>query len=68
MLGSEHCLARAERMRMLMLIEADPAAAHRLRGFMQKYRTLAERAKTEARPPSMAPKLAVANSKRPNAA
>ena len=44
MLRSEHCLARAERLRMLMLTAPDPAATVRLRGFVQKYRILAERA------------------------
>ena len=44
---TEYCLARAERLRMLMLTASDPAAAIRLRGFMHKYRTLAERAKTK---------------------
>ena len=29
MLGSEHCLARAERLRMLMLTAPDPASAVR---------------------------------------
>jgi hypothetical protein len=61
MLGSEYCLARAERMRMLMLTSADPATVARLRGFVHKYRILAERAKTEERPPSSAPQLAVSN-------
>ena len=61
MLGSEYCLARAERMRMLMLTASDPTAADRLRGFVHKYRTLAERAKTEERPPSSAPQLVVSN-------
>jgi|HubBroStandDraft_6_1064221.scaffolds.fasta_scaffold1023389_2 hypothetical protein len=52
MLRSEYCLARAERLRMLMLTTSDPAAAVRLRGFVQKYRTMAERAgrKVESRP------------------
>jgi hypothetical protein len=36
MLRSEYCLARAERLRMLMLTASDPAAAVRLRGFVQK--------------------------------
>jgi hypothetical protein len=46
MLSSEHCLARAERLRMLMLTEPDLASAVRLRGFVQKYRQLADRAKS----------------------
>jgi len=58
MLGSEYCLARAERMRMLMLGAADPAAADRLRGFVERYRILADRAKTEEGAPSSAPQLA----------
>jgi hypothetical protein len=45
MLHTEHCLARAERLRMLMLNAPDPATELRLRGFVQKYRELAERAK-----------------------
>ena len=47
MLRSEYCLARAERLRMLMLTASDPASALRLRGFVQKYRDLAERAKKQ---------------------
>jgi hypothetical protein len=52
MLRTEYCLARAERLRMLMLTASDPAAEIRLRGFVQKYRILAERAKitVETRP------------------
>jgi hypothetical protein len=69
MLRTEYCLARAERLRMLMLTASDPAAADRLRGFVRKYRILAERAKgEEERPPSSAPQLAVSNSERLNAA
>jgi hypothetical protein len=68
MLRTEYCLARAERLRMLMLTASDPAAADRLRGFVRKYRILAERAKREERPPSSAPQLAVSNSERLNAA
>ena len=49
MLSSEYCLARAERMRMLMLTASDPASQLRLRGFVQRYRDLAERAKREAK-------------------
>jgi hypothetical protein len=49
MLRSEHCLARAERMRMLMLTESDLASQLRLRNFIQKYRDLAEQAKREAK-------------------
>jgi hypothetical protein len=56
--GSEYWLVCAERMRMLMLTAANPAAADRLRALVQKYRILAERAKTEERPPSSAPQLA----------
>jgi len=51
MLRSEYCLARAERLRMLMLTASDPAAEVRLRGFIQKYRVLAERAKREIESP-----------------
>jgi hypothetical protein len=52
MLRSEHCLGRAERLRMLMLTASDPAAEIRLRGFIQQYRALADRAKgqVETRP------------------
>ena len=49
MLRSEYCLARAERLRMLMLTASDPADQMRLRGFVQRYRDLAERAKREAK-------------------
>jgi hypothetical protein len=52
MLSSEHCLARAERFRMLMLTAPDPASAVRLRGFVQKYRILAEHSKKQGRVPS----------------
>jgi hypothetical protein len=45
MLRTEYCLIRAERLRMLMLTAPDPTAVIRLRGFIQKYRVLAERAK-----------------------
>ena len=51
MLNTEYCLARAERLRMLMLTASDPAAQIRLRGFVQKYRVLADRAKKEVEPP-----------------
>ena len=51
MLSSEHCLARAERLRILMLIASDPAAAIRLRGFVQKYKILAEHAKKKVDSP-----------------
>jgi hypothetical protein len=44
MLRSEHCLARADRLRMFMLTASDPAAAIRLRGFVANYRLLAEQA------------------------
>jgi hypothetical protein len=47
MLRSEHCLARAERLRILMLTASDPASQLRLRGFVERYRDLAERAKRE---------------------
>jgi hypothetical protein len=49
MLRAEHCLVRAEQLRMLMLTESDPASQLRLRSFIQKYRDLAERAKREAK-------------------
>ena len=61
MLRTEYCLARAERMRMLMLTAADPAAEIRLRGFVQKYKILAERAKSQEGLPSSAPQLVVSN-------
>ena len=48
-LRAEHCLARAEQLRMLMITESDPASQLRLRGFIQKYRDLAEQAKREAK-------------------
>jgi hypothetical protein len=51
MLRSEYCLARAERLRMLMLTASDPAVAVRLRGFIQKYRTLAEYARKKVEAP-----------------
>jgi hypothetical protein len=47
MLRSEYCIARAERLRMLMLTASDPASAVRLRGFVEKYRDLAERTKKQ---------------------
>ena len=52
MLRSEYCLARAERLRLLMLTASDPAAEVRLRGFIQKYRALADRpeGKLESQP------------------
>jgi hypothetical protein len=62
MLGSKYCLARAERMRMLMLTAPDSASELRLRGFTQKYRDLAVRAKREERPSPPAPQLVVSNS------
>jgi hypothetical protein len=43
--SSEYYRARAEKLRMLMLMTSDPVAAGRLRGFVQRYRVLAERAK-----------------------
>jgi hypothetical protein len=49
MLRSEYCLVRAEQIRLLMLTASDPADQIRLRGFVQKYRDLAERAKREAK-------------------
>ena len=55
MLRSEYCLARAERLRMLMLTASDPASAVRLRGFVQKYRDLAERAKKQVEFPPLNP-------------
>ena len=53
MLSSEHCLARAERLRMLMLTESDLASAVRLRGFVQKYRILAEHAEKKVESPRL---------------
>jgi hypothetical protein len=52
MLRTEYCLARAERLRMLMLIAPNLAAEVRLRGLVLKYKALAERAKrkVESRP------------------
>jgi hypothetical protein len=38
-------MARAEQLRMLMLTASDPVADVRLRGFIQKYRDLADRAR-----------------------
>jgi hypothetical protein len=43
MLGTKHCPAREERLRMMMLTAPDPAAAARLRDLVQKYRDLADR-------------------------
>jgi hypothetical protein len=59
MLRSEYCLARAERLRMLMLTASDPASARRLRGFVQKYRDLAERAKKQVESPPLSPQFAL---------
>jgi hypothetical protein len=53
MLRSEYCLVRAEQIRLLMLTTSDPADQIRLRGFVQKYRDLAERAKKEVEPPPL---------------
>ena len=50
MLRSEYCLVRAEQIRLLMLTTSDPADQIRLRGFVQKYRALAERGKKEVEP------------------
>ena len=47
MLRSEHCLLRAERLRMTLLTTSDLTTAARLRGLIQKYRSLAVHAKTE---------------------
>jgi hypothetical protein len=47
MLRSEYCLARAERLRILMLTASDAASELRLREFVQKYRDLAERTKKQ---------------------
>jgi hypothetical protein len=55
MLRSEYCLARAERLRMLMLTASDPASAVRLRGFVEKYRDLAERTKKRVESPPLNP-------------
>jgi hypothetical protein len=57
MLSSEHCLARAERLRILMLTASDPAAAIRLRGLVKIYRDLAEHAKKDAETAPAAPPL-----------
>lgn len=51
MLSTEYCLARAERLRMLMFTTSDPAAQIRLRGFVLKYKALADRAKKEVQLP-----------------
>ena len=59
MLRSEYCLARAERLRMLMLTASDPAAAVRLRGFVQKYRILAERAERKVESLPLSGKTAI---------
>ena len=56
MLRSDYCLARAERLRMLMLTAFDPAVAVRLRGLVQKYRTLAEHARKTVRSPLLVKK------------
>jgi hypothetical protein len=51
MLSSEHCRTRAERLRILMLSASDIGAATRLRGFVQKYRILAEHAEKKVESP-----------------
>jgi hypothetical protein len=43
MLGADHCLARAERMRMRLLVGTDPASAVRLRRLIQRYRKMADK-------------------------
>jgi len=48
-----HCQNRAERLRFALLLTPDPAAAARLRSFVENYRVLAARAdKKIASPPS----------------
>jgi hypothetical protein len=42
MLSPDHCLSRAERLRISLLVTADRIAARRLRTFVDKYRTLAD--------------------------
>jgi hypothetical protein len=53
MLSSEHCRTRAERLRILMLSASDITAATRLRGFVQKYRILAEHAEKKVESPRL---------------
>ena len=45
MLSPEHCLVRAERLRIAMLTAPNSIAETRLRGFVHKYKDLAGRAK-----------------------
>jgi hypothetical protein len=49
MLSPEHCLSRAERLRISLLTTRDRTAARRLRTFVEKYRILADRAITTKR-------------------
>ena len=51
MLSTEHCLRRAEQLRLIMLSTPDAAEARRIRGYVVKYRVLAERAKETGSPP-----------------
>jgi hypothetical protein len=56
MLSREHCLRRAERLRISLLITPHRSAARRLRTFVDKYRTLADLAvKNIDSPPSVPP-------------
>jgi hypothetical protein len=54
MLSPEHCLVRAERLRIAMLTAPDSIAETRLRGFVHKYKDLAGRAKLTLIPPLVA--------------
>jgi len=42
MLSREHCLRRAERLRISLLTTSDRSAARRLRAFVANYTTLAD--------------------------
>jgi len=55
MLRFEDCLARAERMRMLMLTAPDAASEIRLTGFVQKYRELIALKKKQIESPPFKP-------------
>jgi hypothetical protein len=48
MLRSQYYHARAEKLRFAMLTTSNQAAVARLRGFVERYRLLAERAMLEA--------------------
>src|SRR5271169_3473580 len=51
MLSIEHCLRRAEQLRLIMLTTPDAAKADRIRDFVIKYKALSARAKEIGSPP-----------------